>query len=86
MRSQTVEIGAEAYRHLLELSETAGEPVQTILVQAIDEYRRQVFLQQLNQDFAALRNDPELWQEELAERQAWDVTLLDGLLDEEVAV
>jgi predicted transcriptional regulator len=79
MLSQTIEIGTEAYNQLLELAETVGEPVQTVLDRAIEEYRRQVFWQQTNQAFAALRNDPELWQKELAERAVWDVTLLDGI-------
>jgi predicted DNA-binding protein len=78
----TVEIGNEDYQRLLELSETVGETVQAVLSKAIDEYRQQVFFAQVNQAYERLRNDPELWQEELAERQAWDVTLMDGIEDE----
>jgi hypothetical protein len=78
----TVEIGTEDYQRLLELSKTAGETVQAVLSKAIDEYHRQLFLTQLSQDFAELRKNPELWEEELAERRAWDVTLLDGIEDE----
>jgi hypothetical protein len=78
----TVEIGTGDYQRLLELSKTAGETVQDVLSKAIDEYHRQVFLRQLSQDFAELRKNPELWEEELAERRAWDVTLLDGIEDE----
>jgi hypothetical protein len=82
MLLQTVEIGIEDYQHLLNLSETSGEPMQAVLSKAIDEYRRQVFFNQADQAYARLKNNPELWQEELAERQAWDVTLLDGIEDE----
>ncbi len=49
---------------------------------AIEQYRRQRFLEELNAGFAALRNDPEAWKEELEEREEWDRTLADGLGDE----
>jgi hypothetical protein len=46
--------------------------------QAIEHYRRQHFLEGLSEDFAALRKSPELWEEELKEREEWDTTLADG--------
>jgi hypothetical protein len=52
-----------------------------ILAKAIEEYRRQRFLQGLVEDFASLRSRPEAWEEELREREAWDATLADGLQD-----
>jgi hypothetical protein len=52
-------------------------------LQAIDrEVERQCFLEGVNTDFAALRNNPDAWQDEQAERAAWDCTLADGLKDE----
>jgi len=36
------------------------------------------FLEEASRAFIALRNDPSAWQEELAERQLWEETLLDG--------
>jgi AbrB family looped-hinge helix DNA binding protein len=48
-----------------------------------DEYRRQ-FLAELDREFAALREDPEAWEEELAERRLLDGTLLDGLDPDEL--
>jgi hypothetical protein len=50
-----------------------------VLDRAIEVYRRQQFLSGLNADFAALRQDQAAWQEELAEREAWDSALADGL-------
>ncbi len=50
-----------------------------VLDQAIELYRRQRFLSGLNADFAALQQDKTTWEEELAEREAWDSTLTDGL-------
>lgn len=45
-----------------------------------DRCRR--FFEQANAAYAALRADPAEWSEELAERAAWDATLLDGLHDD----
>ncbi len=53
--------------------------MQTIVETAIEQYRRRLFLEGLNQDFKALKEDSEAWQEELAERSLWDNTLLDGV-------
>ena len=50
---------------------------------ALDDYRRKVFFEGLAADYAALKADPKAWAEELAERQLWDATLLDGLDPEE---
>jgi hypothetical protein len=53
--------------------------VTEILDKALDAYRRQLFFEQLNAGYAALRNDVEAWAEELHERKEWDATLMDGL-------
>jgi hypothetical protein len=39
---------------------------------AIDALERQDFLRGLNGDYQRLRNDPELWEQYLAERRDWD--------------
>jgi hypothetical protein len=52
--------------------------MQTLIEQAVEQYRRRLFLEGLNEDFKALREDPQAWQEELEERALWDNTLLDG--------
>jgi hypothetical protein len=40
-------------------------------------------LDDLADDFIALRVDPEAWAEELAERSIWDATLADEAEDDE---
>ena len=79
MQSATVRISSTSHNILKELAAHSGESMQVILDQAIEQYRRQVFLQEANQAYAALRNHSEAWQAELEEREAWDVTLSDGL-------
>jgi hypothetical protein len=46
---------------------------------------RAAILEQVNASYAALRADPEAWQEYQAELAAWDVTLADGLDDDPMA-
>jgi len=46
---------------------------------AVSEYRRRQILEAGNLANAALRAEPAALAEELEERDAWDVTLADGL-------
>jgi len=77
MQSATVRISTTSHNLLKELAARSGESMQVILDRAIEQYRRQAFLQEANQAYAALRNNSEAWQAELEEREAWDVTLSD---------
>lgn len=81
MRSTTVRINPKTYIMLRHLAEQSGEPMQSILGKAIELYRRESFLQKANLAFADLRKDPQAWEEELKERQDWDLTLSDDLKD-----
>ncbi len=82
MASATVKIDAETYARLKSTAEEAGKPMIDVLAEAIDAYARQCFLAGLSTDFAALRADPTKWDGELAERAAWDSTLIDDLEDD----
>lgn len=77
--SATVRISQTALQTLRQIAAQAGEPMQAILDKAIEAYRRQLFLKRANEAYAALREKPEAWQEEIAEREAWDVVLYDGI-------
>ena len=68
-----------AHRNLREISRIERRPMQAVLDSAVEAYRRKVFLEGLNADFAALRGDPEAWQDEVEERVLWETTLTDGL-------
>jgi hypothetical protein len=41
-----------------------------------------MFLDQVNDAYAALRRDPKAWKAEQEERTLWDETLADGLTEE----
>jgi len=81
MPAGTVRIRKETQTILRELAVKEGKPMQTILDLALEEYRRQRFLQEANAAYAALRNNPEAWKAELAERKEWDETMADGQED-----
>ena len=53
--------------------------MQAVLDKALERYRRESFLRAANTDYAALRNDPKAWKEELRERELWEQALADGL-------
>jgi predicted transcriptional regulator len=78
MAAATVRISSAAHKALSELAEREQVPMQTVLDRAIENYRRNRFLDAVNEQFAALRGDEAKWSAELAERQEWSGTLSDG--------
>lgn len=79
MASTTVRIKEQTRQALRELAQETREPMQEVLAKAVEAYRRQWTLQQHNAVYAALRENPAAWAEELEERAAWEATLADGL-------
>ncbi len=82
MAGTQVRVSNSTHQTLRSLSVEVGESMQTIIERAVEQYRRQRFLEGLNQDFKALKEDTQSWQEELEERQLWDKTSLDGVENE----
>ena len=81
MPVETVRVSPATHSKLTELSDVTGEPMTVILERAVDAYSRETFLDQCDRAYARLRQDPKAWAAELAERQAWDAALGDGLED-----
>lgn len=82
MPNPTVRISQRAHASLKELARRIGIPMQEVLDQAVEDFRRRRFLEEANASYAALREDADAWEslrEELAE---WEVTLCDGLPSE----
>lgn len=79
MGSATVRLSEETRKKLKEMSKRTGQPMQAILDQAVERYRRERFLDEANAAFERLQKDQEAWQSELDERQAWNVALQDDL-------
>jgi len=75
----TTRISEEARKILRKLSDEENCSMQEIIDEALEEYRRKIFLKKSNQSYAKLRQNQEEWQEEEREREAWDTTRSDGL-------
>ncbi|AFV12600.1 hypothetical protein Tph_c24130 [Thermacetogenium phaeum DSM 12270] len=75
----TVRVSNRAWKALKEIAEQTGETMQGVLERAVEAYRRQWLLERANKAYAALRSDPEKWDEEVAERREWEAPLADGL-------
>ncbi len=77
--AETVRINAASHAALADIAKAKRIPLTEALSQAIEAYRREVFLGGVASDFAALRSDTDAWAEEQAERSAWEATNADGL-------
>jgi hypothetical protein len=67
---------------LRDLSKRTGKQYQEIVHEALDMYRRDHLLDEINVAFERLKADPKAWAEETAERLVWDGTLADSQADE----
>ena len=56
--------------------------MQAVVRSALEVYRRQRFLDEVNAGYAELRRDARSWEAWTAERALWDQTLSDGLVAE----
>lgn len=81
MSSRTVRINESTYALLKQLAEHSDVTMLTVLADAVENHRRQLFLRQMNADFVRLRKDQKAWKEELNERALWDSALCDGQED-----
>ena len=68
----TVRVRRPDSERLQSLAKARQTAVIDVVHAAIDALERQEFLRGLNGDYQRLRNDPELWEQYLAERQEWD--------------
>lgn len=79
MTTTTIRVSRRTRDALREMTETSGHSMQEVLEKALELYRRQQLLEATNAAYAALRADPDKWNDLEAEREAWDATLADGL-------
>lgn len=76
----TVRIDPKVHKVLRTLAEESGESMQSILAQAIERERRRRFLKSVNAAYGRLSDEER--EEIRLEHSVWDVTLSDGLSDE----
>ncbi|MCD4748570.1 MAG: ribbon-helix-helix domain-containing protein [Thermoanaerobaculales bacterium] len=77
MTSTTVRIPESTRASLRHLAQVEGRPMQAVLKDAIEAYRRKIFLDRLNSAYASLTHDERQGlRQEVGE---WDLSLQDGL-------
>ena len=74
-----VRINESTHIALKSIAKEFGESMQSVLDKAVERYKRDLFLESLNQDFKALRENEDAWALEIEERKLWENTLLDGV-------
>ncbi len=82
MSSTTVRVTKETWKLLRETAERTGMTMQEILEKSVEEYRRKRFLEETNDAFQALKENPAKWEDEQNERRLWDETLADNQEEE----
>ena len=78
----TIRISTSSHEILKEESATSGRSMQAVLEDAIEHYRRQRFVQDVNAAYSRVREDALAWGEIVEERNAWEGSVGDGLDDE----
>jgi hypothetical protein len=79
MASTTVRVTEQTHALRRELAAATGEPLQQVLEDAVEQYRRERFFADLHAAYERLATDQAAWRDELAERADLDGTLADGL-------
>ena len=77
--STTIRIPSEMHEELRGFAEEEHSTLTGILVEALELYRRERFVARVNAGYALLREETSAWREHLAERDAWDSTVGDGV-------
>lgn len=78
----TIRISPSSHEILKQEARSSGRSMQAVLDDAIEHYRRQRFISEVNATYARVREDERAWGEVLKEREAWDAANEDGLDDE----
>ena len=82
METQTVRIDRITHKKLKELSLISHQNLLDIMKEAINRYYREEFWSAVEQSYQKLKEDKELYNDDLEERKLWDITLMDGLEDD----
>lgn len=81
--SKMMRISEKTAKNLMQLAKDTRKSKQIILEKAIELYARDQFLKKANEAYAKLKKNKRAWKEDRKELEAWDITLSDGLSDDE---
>lgn len=77
MGASTIRISESAREVVRELADRERVSMQTVIERAVEDYRRNRFLDAVNATFAELRGSSG-WAAELKERDEWETTISDS--------
>ena len=77
MNTTTIRVDRQTHSRLLEMSSETGDTITETVRQAAEALRRLRFGLRVQEEYAALRSDPEAWADYLAEVESSHVT--DGI-------
>jgi Spy/CpxP family protein refolding chaperone len=80
--AETIRIDPKSHAALADIARAKHIPLSEALARAVEAYRRELLIQAMDADYAALRADSRAWAQEQTERAAWETTNADGLQDE----
>lgn len=80
--STTIRVSKQTHQKLQGLMRLSGRPMQEIVDEALELYRRERILVATNAAYAVLREKADDWNGLQEERATWDATVADGLGDE----
>lgn len=83
MASTTVRVDPRTHAMLRELSEQEHKSIGQLVTEAVEKYRDEKFLQEMEEALANLKADPVAWKDYQDEIALWDTTSGDGLENEE---
>ena len=78
MSTATMRVTIDARDTIRQLARETGMKQQQVIENAVENYRRHVFLESANAAYSTLQSDASAWKEEQEERAVWDETLADG--------
>lgn len=81
MASATVRVREQTRETLRALCSQMDRTMSELLDEAVELYRRRVFVAEANAAFERLRANAQEWRKELEERAEWDCAARDGLED-----
>ena len=75
----TIRVSREIYNEVKSLAQQENENIQNVISNAVKEYKKKKFFENLNSAYIRLKATPDAWKEELEEREDWDSLIADGL-------
>ena len=77
METTTIRVDRDTHARLLDMSSESGDSLTETVRQAAEALRRMRFGSRVQEEYAALRNDPDAWADYLAEAESSHVA--DGI-------